>query len=76
MKNLSERQAGMLLMVIASILITVVVSFGILLVHVGWRKDILLLWYPDLLLGCGLSILTAFIIIPPIKSRIDRRIKK
>ncbi len=46
-------------------------SFGILLMRLGWRADFLWLWLGDFLLGCCLSIPTGFLVVPLIKRAVD-----
>ncbi len=56
---------------LVSIAMTAVMSFGILLLRIGWRADFLKIWLGDFLVGCCLSIPTGFTVVPLIKKWVD-----
>lgn len=72
--KLSFKQANLLFVLLVSIAMTAVMSFGILLMRLGWQADFLKIWFGDFLLGCGLSIPTGFTVVPLIRRWIDRQI--
>jgi hypothetical protein len=54
-----------------TVAITAVMSFGILLIRLGWQDNFLKIWFGDFLIGCCLSIPTGFTIVPLIKKLVD-----
>jgi hypothetical protein len=65
--KLTLSQANLLFVLLVSIAMTAVMSFGILLMRVGWQANFLLIWLGDFLLGCCLSIPTGFLVVPLIR---------
>jgi Protein of unknown function (DUF2798) len=69
--KLSKTQGTILFVLLVSIAMTAVMSFGILLLRLGWRADFLKIWFGDFLIGCCLSIPTGFTVVPLIKKWVD-----
>lgn len=69
--KLSKIQGTILFVLLVSIAMTAVMSFGILLLRLGWRADFLKIWIGDFLIGCCLSIPTGFTVVPLIKKWVD-----
>lgn len=69
--KLSKAHSAILFVTLVSIAMTAVMSFGILLLHMGWRADFFKIWLPDFLTGCCLAIPTGFIVVPLIKRMVD-----
>jgi hypothetical protein len=73
--NLSLARANALFVLLVSVAMTAVMSFGILLLRLGWQADFLRIWLGDFLIGCGLSIPTGFTVVPLIRRWIDQQIR-
>jgi hypothetical protein len=69
--KLSKTQGTILFVLLVSIAMTAVMSFGILLLRLGWRDDFFKIWLGDFLIGCCLSIPTGFTVVPLIKKWVD-----
>lgn len=69
--RLSKTQGKILFVLLVSIAMTAVMSFGILLLRLGWRDDFFKIWFGEFLIGCGLSIPTGFTVVPLIKKWVD-----
>jgi hypothetical protein len=69
--KLTKTQGTILFVLLVSIAMTAVMSFGILLLRLGWRADFLKIWIGDFLIGCCLSIPTGFTVVPLIKKWVD-----
>lgn len=69
--RLSKTQGTILFVLLVSIAMTAVMSFGILLLRLGWSTDFLKIWFGDFLIGCCLSIPTGFTVVPLIKNWVD-----
>ena len=74
--KLSKTQGTILFVLLVSIAMTAVMSFGILLLRLGWRVDFLKIWFGDFLIGCCLSIPTGFTVVPLIKKLVDNMTEK
>jgi hypothetical protein len=68
---ITKRQGNILFVLLVSLAMTAVMSFGILLLRLGWREDFMKIWLVDFLVGCMLSIPTGFILVPIIRKGID-----
>ena len=69
--KLTKIQGTILFVLLVSIAMTAVMSFGILLLRLGWRDDFIKIWFGDFLIGCCLSIPTGFTVVPLIKKWVD-----
>ncbi len=69
--KLTKTQGTILFVLLVSIAMTAVMSFGILLIRLGWQDNFLKIWFGDFLIGCCLSIPTGFTIVPVIKKLVD-----
>jgi len=69
--KLTKTQGTILFVLLVSIAMTAVMSFGILLIRLGWQDNFLRIWFGDFLIGCSLSIPTGFTIVPLIKKVVD-----
>lgn len=69
--KLTKTQGTILFVLLVSIAMTAVMSFGILLLRLGWRADFIKIWIGDFLIGCCLSIPTGFTVVPLIKKWVD-----
>jgi Protein of unknown function (DUF2798) len=74
--KLTKTQGTILFVLLVSIAMTAVMSFGILLLRLGWRADFLKIWVGDFLIGCCLSIPTGFTVVPLIKKWVDSMTEK
>ncbi len=69
--KLTKTQGTILFVLLVSIAMTAVMSFGILLIRLGWQDNFIKIWFGDFLIGCCLSIPTGFTIVPAIKKLVD-----
>lgn len=69
--KLTKKQGTVLFVLLVSIAMTAVMSFGILVLRLGWSSNFLTIWLGDFLIGCCLSIPTGFIVVPLIKKMVD-----
>jgi hypothetical protein len=69
--KLSQKQGTILFVLLVSLAMTAVMSFGILFLRLGWRDDFLIIWFGDFLVGCCLSVPTGFTVVPLIKRWVD-----
>ena len=74
--KLSKTQGTIFFVLLVSIAMTTVMSFGILLLRLGWRDDFLKIWIGDFLIGCCLSIPTGFTVVPLIRKMVDNMTEK
>jgi hypothetical protein len=74
--KLSKRQGAILNVLLVSVTMTAIMSFGILLLRLGWRVGFFKIWFSDFLIGCCLSIPTGFTIVPLIKKWVDNMTEK
>ncbi|TDK47924.1 DUF2798 domain-containing protein [Algoriphagus formosus] len=70
--KLTKTKGNILFVLLVSIAMTAVMSFGILLIRLGWQGNFLKIWLGDFLIGCCLSIPTGFTIVPLLKKLVDR----
>jgi len=69
--KLTKKQGTILFVLLISISMSAVMSFGIILLRLGWQEEFFKIWFNDFLVGCCLAIPTAFILVPLIKKLID-----
>jgi hypothetical protein len=69
--KLTKKQGTILFVLLVSVAMTAVMSFGILLLRVGWTNHFFTMWIGDFLIGCCLSIPTGFTVVPLIKKMVD-----
>jgi hypothetical protein len=69
--KLTKTQGTILFVLLVSIAMTAVMSFGILLIRLGWQDNFIKMWFGDFLIGCCLSIPTGFLLVPLIKKLVD-----
>lgn len=69
--KLTNKQGTILFALLVSISMSAVMSFGIILLRLGWQEGFFRIWFNDFLVGCCLAIPTAFILVPLIKKLID-----
>lgn len=74
--KLTKTQGTILFVLLVSVAMTAVMSFGILLLRLGWRADFFKIWIGDFLIGCCLSIPTGFTVVPLIKKWVDSMTEK
>lgn len=74
--KLTKTQGTILFVLLVSVAMTAVMSFGILLLRLGWQDNFLKMWFGDFLIGCCLSIPTGFTVVPLIKKWVDRMTEK
>jgi hypothetical protein len=70
--KLSKAQGSIVFVLLVSICMTAVMSFGIALIRTGWHDDFLKMWFGDFLVGCCLSIPTGFFVVPLIRKLVDK----
>jgi hypothetical protein len=69
--RLTQRQAGVAFVILVSIGTTAILSFGILWTHHKLDEEFFIMWRPDFMHGCMISIPTGFILNPQIKKLVD-----
>lgn len=69
--KLTKSQGTILFVLLVSIVMTAVMSFGILLIRLGWQDNFMKIWFGDFIIGCSLSIPTGFTVVPIIKKLVD-----
>jgi len=71
MIHFTKSQARFFSNIAVSIAMTVVMTGGMLLVHLGYSDKFLKLWLSDFLVGCLISIPTGLLIVPIISKWVD-----
>ena len=70
--KLSKVQGIIVFTVLVSIAMSGIMSFGLLLVRMGWQPDFLKIWFWDyFLVDLWLSIPTGFTVVPLLKKLVD-----
>ncbi|MBD3903321.1 DUF2798 domain-containing protein [Chryseobacterium muglaense] len=69
--KLSEKNAFILFVLLVSISMSAVMSFGIILLRLGFVEGFLRIWLSDFLVGCCLAIPTSFVLVPLLKKWTD-----
>jgi hypothetical protein len=69
--KITRKQAGILSNIIVSILMSAVMTTGMMLIHSGWFEGFLKVWVKDFALGCCLGIPTGFVIVPITKRWVE-----
>lgn len=72
MMKLNKIQGNLLFVLLVSITMTAIMSFGILWIRLGWQDNFVNIWIADFLIGCCLSIPTGFLIVPLLKKLVNR----
>jgi len=70
--KLSKAQGFAVFIVLVSIATTAILSFGILWTHHPLNNEFLVMWGPDFITGCCISIPVGFILVPVIKRWVDK----
>ncbi|WP_317897444.1 DUF2798 domain-containing protein [Aurantibacillus circumpalustris] len=72
MKKLNKVQSIIVFTFLVSIAMSAIMSFGLLLVRVGWHEGFLKTWFFDyFLVDLWLSIPTGFTVVPLLKKFVD-----
>jgi hypothetical protein len=71
MIHFTKSQARFFSNIAVSIAMTVLMTGGMLLVHLGYSDNFLKLWLSDFLVGCLISIPTGLLIVPIISKWVD-----
>ena len=73
MKKLSKMQSIVVFTLVVSIAMSAIMSFGLLLVRIGWHHGFLSTWFfKYFLVDLWLSIPTGFIVVPFLKKLVDK----
>ena len=73
--KLSSKQAYFLSNILASILMTIVMTGGMLMFHSGYCLNFYNLWLNDFLIGCCIAVPTGLIIVPLITKWVNLNTK-
>jgi hypothetical protein len=71
MIHFTKSQARFFSNIAVSIAMTVVMTGGMLLVHLGYSDKFLKLWLSDFLVGCCIAVPTGLLIVPIISKWVD-----
>jgi len=71
MIHFTKSQARFFSNIAVSIAMTVVMTGGMLLVHLGYSDNFLRLWLSDFLVGCCIAVPTGLLIVPIISKWVD-----
>ncbi|WP_316756522.1 DUF2798 domain-containing protein [Pedobacter aquatilis] len=73
LSKLSKVQSIIVFTIVVSIAMSGIMSFGLLLVRIGWHQGFLRTWFFDyFLVDLWLSIPTGFIVVPILKKLVDK----
>ena len=73
--KLSSKQAYFLSNILASILMTIVMTGGMLMLHSGYCLNFYNLWLNDFLIGCCIAVPTGLLIVPLITKWVNLNTK-
>jgi hypothetical protein len=69
--NISGRQAKILAIFLISLLMTAVMSGGMLLFRYGLHGDFMQRWLSDFVLGCCIAIPAGFVLVPLVEKGVE-----
>lgn len=73
MRKLSKVQSIIVFTIVVSLAMSAIMSFGLLMVRIGWHQGFLHTWFFDyFLVDLWLSIPTGFIVVPLLKRMVDK----
>jgi hypothetical protein len=73
LSKLSKVQSIIVFTLLVSVAMSAIMSFGLLLVRIGWHQGFLKTWFFDyFLVDLWLSIPTGFTVVPLLKKLVDR----
>ncbi|NOT73514.1 MAG: DUF2798 domain-containing protein [Cyclobacteriaceae bacterium] len=71
--KLSKVQGIIVFTILVSLAMSAIMSFGLLLVRMGWKPDFMTIWFWDyFVVDLWLSIPTGFTVVPLLKKLVDR----
>ncbi len=73
--KLSKTQAMILFVISVSVVMSAVMTFGMISIRFGFPKDFWKMWFGDFLIGTALAIPTSFIVVPLLKKWTDSLVK-
>jgi ABC-type glycerol-3-phosphate transport system permease component len=73
MIHFTESQARLFSNIAVSVVMTVVMTGGMLLVHSGYCVNFFKLWLSDFLVGCCIAVPTGLVLVPIISKWVDLR---